>query len=173
VVYDATLDALFGADPVNTILVSSRTKAGITRERLVPQYWTTLEHLLGLQSSTFRSFEKENRAPAAIPNFKPKRVDVELVDDSVRENVAALPLVGDTTEYMSGATRYWRKFSQRFPKVLGVATFTRIGYSEDGTQALVLIDFSCGAMCGEGNIVMLRKADSVWRVVLKRRTWES
>jgi hypothetical protein len=53
----------------------------------------------------------------------------------------------------------------------GVLTFSRVGYSGDGSRAAVHAFFLCGARCGGGTVVVLeRLGGRTWIALAKRQT---
>ena len=67
----------------------------------------------------------------------------------------------------------WRIIFERYPNSLGLITISAVGFNHDLTQALVHVGISCGGLCGEGNLFLLRKENGVWQVQKKIMTWVS
>lgn len=57
---------------------------------------------------------------------------------------------------------WWEEFYRRYPETRGFATFSRVGFNDDKTQALVYQAHSCGGLCGGGAYVLLVKINGVW-----------
>ena len=57
---------------------------------------------------------------------------------------------------------WWEEFYRRYPESRGFATFSRVGFNADKTQALVYQAHSCGGLCGGGGYVLLVKVNGVW-----------
>ena len=57
---------------------------------------------------------------------------------------------------------WWEEFYRRYPESRGFATFSRVGFNDDKTQALVYQAYSCGGLCGGGGYVLLVKVNGVW-----------
>jgi hypothetical protein len=56
----------------------------------------------------------------------------------------------------------WEEFYRRYPETRGFVTFSRVGFNNDKTQALVYQAHSCGGLCGGGGYVLLVKINGVW-----------
>ena len=57
---------------------------------------------------------------------------------------------------------WWEEFYRKYPKSTGIATFSRVGFNADRTQALVYQGHSCGGLCGGGSYLLLVKSNGVW-----------
>jgi hypothetical protein len=95
--------------------------------------------------------------------------------------VAVVPELGDSTlSWVS--KKEWRslfdgedggsEFFSRHPDSGGVTLLSRVGYSRDGTQALVYVVRAC-PLCGEGEYVLLVRANGQWRVWARANDWNS
>jgi len=51
--------------------------------------------------------------------------------------------------------------------------FSRVGFSKDGKQALVLFSDVCNALCGKGAYYLLTNRDGVWKIEKESETWRS
>ncbi len=49
--------------------------------------------------------------------------------------------------------------------------FSRVGFSEDGKQALVLFSDACSPLCGKGAYYLLANRDGVWKIEKEEETW--
>jgi hypothetical protein len=67
----------------------------------------------------------------------------------------------------------WAAFRDRFGGAWGLIRLSRVGFSLDGTQALMSMSGSCGPLCGSGDYVLLRKIDGRWRVAARVMAWIS
>lgn len=172
-VYTAVLDATFAGHNAERLIVASTTRKGINRTDLVPGYWSSLSKVEGVDSTTLRDFETVNLEAASVPALPAAKIPVVLVDDSVFANIQRLPLEGDTARLFGSADRYWHKFYRRFPGSPGSTRFSRIGYSADGTQALVQMDHGCGSLCGAGEFILVAKQDGVWQIANRVLLWVS
>ena len=54
-----------------------------------------------------------------------------------------------------------------------VATFSRVGFSDDGRLALVYMGLRCGGLCGAGDLILLRRAPDGWTQVHAVSLWLS
>jgi len=56
-----------------------------------------------------------------------------------------------------------RGFPEPLPAA-GRVRFSRVGFSPDGRQAVLYVDFLCGGLCGSGQLMFLEKTDDRWQV---------
>jgi hypothetical protein len=47
----------------------------------------------------------------------------------------------------------WAKFYKRFPKAKRLISFSRVGFNQNKSQALVSVSISCGVVCGKGSFM--------------------
>jgi hypothetical protein len=69
--------------------------------------------------------------------------------------------------------RDWAGFYKKYPKSGGIYTFSRVGFSPDGKQAVVSVGFGCGLRCGKGKFYLLQKEEGEWRITKEQVTWVS
>ena len=67
----------------------------------------------------------------------------------------------------------WKKFYELHPNSGGILTLSAVGFSNDGTQALVYFARTCGSLCGEGSLYILNKVNGVWMIQRKQNAWVS
>ncbi len=67
----------------------------------------------------------------------------------------------------------WNRFYAKYPDAAGVISFSRIGFNQEFTEALVLVGRGCGRGCGEGAFLFLTKVDGIWKVKDSYGGWMS
>jgi hypothetical protein len=67
----------------------------------------------------------------------------------------------------------WPEFESRYPEAEGIINFSRVGFSEEGDLALVLMGFRCWDLCGAGGLYLLAKEDGSWVVEKATMVWMS
>ena len=66
----------------------------------------------------------------------------------------------------------WHEFYSKFPNTAGYIYVGKVVLSPDKETALTYVAYGCGAMCGEGILVLLKRTDvSTWVIVKQVRTW--
>lgn len=75
-----------------------------------------------------------------------------------------------TTEDVRRFTTF--DFEKRFPNSYGYITLSKVGFSRDGRQALFYTEHSCG-LCGNGEYVLMIKANGHWTIQKESYTWIS
>jgi hypothetical protein len=64
-----------------------------------------------------------------------------------------------------GLIENWKRFYKRHPRSSGFLRFSRIGFNQDRTQAVVSVVFSCDWLCALDTDYMLQKSRSGWHVL--------
>lgn len=105
--------------------------------------------LPGLDPSTVRSFQERNRVSEALPALGGSGVE------TVAEE-----------EWQAHADSDEPRWNR------GVMILSRIGYSREGTQALVYVVKAC-PLCGGAEYVLLARSGDRWAVVAKAGDWYS
>jgi hypothetical protein len=67
----------------------------------------------------------------------------------------------------------WAMFYKKFPKAKRIISFSRVGFNQERTQALVSISMGCGWLCGEGSFMLLQKENEKWVVQQNIGLWVS
>jgi hypothetical protein len=103
-----------------------------------------------LQRTTIDSFRELNKQQAPVRRSFHLVFDYELVNSAQLDSIFKH---GD-----------WPAYYQRFPGSPGILTFSRVGFSRDGTQALFYLNGRCGGLCGTGMYVVMEKRNGRWMV---------
>lgn len=116
----------------------------------------------GVPTPVARDFHRRNQSPAPLRADRfAARLPVRLVSRTSLDSIFRAK--GDG----------WRRFYTRFPGSSGTISLSRVGFSADGTVAVLTVDHVCGFLCGEGHVVRLERRDGRWRVVDSQTTWVS
>lgn len=67
----------------------------------------------------------------------------------------------------------WARFQERYPEASGIVFFSRVGFGASEDDALVLMGYRCGDLCGSGGLYRLAKEDGSWKVQGALMIWES
>jgi hypothetical protein len=118
----------------------------------------------GIDSAAISDYQARNQQPHSLKLLTGAglRVPVVLVTS---ESLRVLP--GDDPE------KYWDRFYRRFPHSDGSISLSAIGYNAKGDAALLMVSHGCGALCGSGSIVVVRRDDGRWHVVSNTNLWMS
>lgn len=112
-----------------------------------------------LKRTTIGAFRELNRQHTSFRRSFHPDFDYELVDET---QLASIFKAGD-----------WPAFYKRFPGAAGIMAFSRVGFSEDGTQALFYISDTCGGLCGTGMYVVMEKHNDRWVIEKEIEMWTS
>jgi len=72
-----------------------------------------------------------------------------------------------------GKGSVWARFQERYPEASGVVIFSRVGFGANENEALVLMGYRCGDLCGAGGLYLLVKEDGNWKVQEELMAWQS
>lgn len=114
-----------------------------------------------LQQTTIDGFRKVNTTQAFLRRSFQFPIVYELVDSN--------QLVAIFKNNGAG----WQDYYKRFPGSQGIATFSRVGFSRDGTQALFYFSNICGGLCGGGEYVVMEKSNGRWMIAREIEMWIS
>jgi hypothetical protein len=68
---------------------------------------------------------------------------------------------------------FWPAYYKQFPGSQGILTFSRVGFSADGTQALFYLSNRCGDLCGTGMYVLMENRNGRWTIEKEIEMWIS
>lgn len=144
---------------------SDRNDNKIENDNGKPLSWTEISAYLRkemptLQRASLNSFRDVNAHPASFQRSFHLPVAYELVDKT--EIDAVLKQDG-----------WWKDFYKKYPNSQGILSFSRVGFSPDGKQAIFYASNGCGGKCGTGTYVIMEKVDSGWKVAKEILFWIS
>jgi hypothetical protein len=114
-----------------------------------------------LKRTTIDAFREVNRQQASLRRSLHPAIDYELVDSAQLDS------------FFKRGGGDWAAFYKRFPGSSGIMTFSRVGFSEDGTQALFYVSNQCGGLCGAGMYVVMEKRNGSWSIEKEIEMWIS
>jgi hypothetical protein len=165
-VYRAVLDSLFvprNSNRVTQLVIVDNTSTyrldgfGVEQVR-------ALYRIPGIDSAAIRDYETRNLQPHSLkylPTLGLRLPVVLATSDSLR----VVP--GE------GAEKYWSRFYQRYPHSSGSITLSAIGYNIKGDAAILMVEHSCGGLCGSGSTVVVRRDDGRWHLIAIQNLWIS
>lgn len=80
---------------------------------------------------------------------------------------------GRVRDDVSSLDEAWESFLRGPPACEGLLKLSRPCFSDDGTQALMIIDEGAGSLDAHGGIYLLERTDGGWRVVTPMVIWVS
>ncbi len=113
-----------------------------------------------LKPETIEDFKSKNKESSRLEKKFPTKNNYVLISDEELKKFFDKRL-------------NWEGFYKKYPKSGGFSTISRVGFSNDGRQALVFVAHSCGGLCGEGNYYFLKNNNGEWKVIKKQMTWIS
>ena len=106
-------------------------------------------------------FLRQNDSPARLEGPFDSALNVNLLSNQ------------DYDRFFGTGGTSWERFYSVYPKATGVIECSRIGFSVDGTQALVYIGRVSHLLAGKGHVVLLERSSGNWRVRRVEGTWMS
>jgi hypothetical protein len=151
-VYSTILNERFAKNPDKSVVVADRTfgAPGLAME-LDREYLKA--RLSPLSQATIESYKGRNKEPLHLKGFANAKVKYSLMTEGEWEELFE-------KDILSG----WKSFRQRYADAAGVVRLSRVGFNPEGTQALVLLLYGCGEVCGEGTFILLTKEEGGWRI---------
>jgi hypothetical protein len=125
------------------------------------------------------SMTAEYLAGPMLDEFVPRKFREELVlanHDRQPLDLSGLPDLipvhpADVEKVLAG--NGWDAFYEIWPDTAGLVRMSRAVLSTDRQQALIFVEFRCASMCGHGDIYLLSRTDTGWRIVGRRNAWMS
>jgi hypothetical protein len=65
----------------------------------------------------------------------------------------------------------WSDFFSKYPESTGILSFSRVGFNEQKTHAILYIEKICGHICGTGSYLFYYKTSGTWKVGSIFRVW--
>jgi hypothetical protein len=90
-----------------------------------------------------------------------------LVAPRVLDSLRALSRAEGANGAVAGGARadgFWQRWTRAYPRSSGYVVLSPASVSRDGMEAIIHVRISCGAMCGESEVRLLKRdVDGVWR----------
>lgn len=102
-----------------------------------------------------------NRQVAKLEQKFELKMRYELLDEVLRARIF------DDEDPVAG----WERFAKRFPQSPGWLRVSRVALDEAHLNALVYVEFACGAECGTGRLIRLTKTNGLWVVLSGELMW--
>ncbi len=174
--FTLALALLISAPPL-LLAQAGSPEQGVYQAVLTPLIHAETQRLVLGDSTLARSISVDE---AAWLRRQSPAVSPELLDDFRRQNARSVSLPGPLAlpvpvvrvtetelralEPRSNPNQWWEAFYRRFPGSPGSIRLSRVGFSPDGSHALVYMHHGCGGRGGSGAFVILRKQDGEWRI---------
>jgi hypothetical protein len=165
-VYTAAAKAVLYAKRDSLIVMSVATKPSlgsfmVSSRDIVPAS--------EVDSSTAIDFRRANAMRRPVPPLEIEGVTILSVPDSVIQVLGQESR--DAVAPRITPVDYWQDFHRRFIGAIGLLSVSGIGYRHDGREAVVVVGFGCGGLCGQGKVLVLHKQDGVWVVTKQLGGW--
>jgi hypothetical protein len=152
------------AFPVSQIIIVDRTDYDPSEIEEDMSWKETLKFLRkqvpSLRVATTDNFREANLSQAALQQRFGLPLPYQLVARSTLGSI-----IHDIAD--------WPLYYKHYPGAQGFLTFSRVGFSPDGKQAMFYVTNNCGGKCATGSFVVARKLDTKWAVVKEAIFWVS
>ena len=116
-------------------------------------YRGALQELGALAAGLREDFDRKRAETVPVRQLS-ARIPVTLVSRPALDSIGG-----------ANPREYWDAFRSRFPGAFGLIALSRVGFSSDGSHAMVLADYGCGGRCGGTRYYLLERAAGSWRIV--------
>ena len=103
----------------------------------------------------FEDYSKRNRSNRWLERRLDLKTEYVIVDFREIEKIFSL----------SDPNYPPKTFSEKYPGAGGFIRLSRVGFNNHLDEALVLATWSCGVLCGQGELLFFSKKNGVWIVV--------
>jgi hypothetical protein len=167
-VYDAVLGSSFARkmvtfdapDEIKMFAITNRTSSDRSLWRLDGLTWQGAKpEEVEISSDTLEDYEAKNATVYQLERSFDLGISYSLVRAEWARRVG------------SGTREDRQAFYRAYPDSGGVVTLSRVGFDPTRRQALVLVQHTCGDVCGTGHYVVLVNKDGRWQVYAIGRAW--
>lgn len=117
-----------------------------------------------INSETIKDFLNKNNKSVSLERKFSLDLDYQFITNEELKK---------TFDYKIDGEMNWTFFREKYPKAGNIYTLSRVGFSQDGSQALVFVTDWCRSLCGEGNYYILKKENYEWKIVEQMMSWIS
>lgn len=131
-------------------------------------------------SDTYVNFLKSEISDldvSVFSDFRTKNATTVNFDNKFMVNSKTVKLIGEeelksifSAQDVNGG---WKNFYTKYPDSHGHISFSRIGYNTTQTEAVLEIGNFYASLGAEGAIVILKKENSIWKIIKIQATWVS
>ena len=144
-----------------TIVIAAHTSKETTT--VVP-FGSNIEDLakrLETTPSLLNRWLAMNEAASGLERHFELSMNYELLGETERTTLFADP---------DPATN-WRQFKNRFPDAPGLLRLSRVAFDATAQNALVYVEFNCGATCGSGRLIRAHRVGKTWSLQSGELIW--
>lgn len=167
-VYNAVISEMFAGDKVS-FDTEAAVKILLINESLTQNFdagsenWDEVKHRLpNLSDETVNDYKSKLKSRHKLKSSFEAKLKYQMLSDK------------EILGFFDGELgEGWRKFYKAYPDSGGYISFSRVGFNDANTQALVYFQHSCGSLCATGFYILLDKPDKKWEVRSKGMMWIS
>jgi hypothetical protein len=116
----------------------------------------------------------EGLSDETLDDFAVKSKEVNNLQNSFSADLnVRLMSTFELDSLLGGRDGYWENFSKQMDPNHGLTTFSRIGYNNNQTQALLYYENTSGPLAGAGYFVIFEKKSGKWTEVARMMAWVS
>ncbi|MBN3039900.1 MAG: hypothetical protein JW867_02110 [Candidatus Omnitrophica bacterium] len=160
-IYSTVLDQWYGNDPDKMISIRGQTALGLGLDSLKEEMDHVKSSTLGLRPSVINDFVAKNIHSYPLEGYITQRAWYRIITPQEINYIFS---------YKDG----WDRYYEKYPGSRGILTFSRVGYSLRGAQALVYAGTQWDDFSGAGVYVLLNKDPlGVWKMQETVKSWHS
>jgi len=99
-----------------------------------------------------------------------QKTPLKIINQSEKELVL---LTDSALNSAFGSSGDWYKYYKTFPKSKGLVRISNLGFSKDGTQAVMFYSYSQATLTGAGYMAIYTKKDNRWNFEDRVEVWIS
>lgn len=168
-VYDAVVQHMF-RDGITRFDMNAKIEMIVIREQTVSgkDNWEQLKNRIpALTDETIAGYETARKSEQKLQ----AKLDIPFKYQLITE--AQLDEIFPKKKEYDRLGEYWNNFRRLYPNSAGYNSFSRVGYSKSGREALVYFVNWCGELCGTGTYLLVVKGDKGWKVKGGGQMWIS
>lgn len=120
------------------------------------------ESISNVELITLENYYAQNKQQEKMPNFSCPPFKCAFISDKEQSDL-----------FKDNLYDGLRKFGEKYPGSSGILAFSKVGFNNTHTQALVYASRWCGTRCGEGQYYLMRKQNDVWVIEDQMELWVS
>jgi hypothetical protein len=91
----------------------------------------------------------------------------------IRGDGVALRVLGHRVRHHLPKGSFWTRFRRENGEDADFYTVSRVGFSDDRSQAMLAVGRHCGTLCGHGDLVFAKWNGTRWTIERRRQIWIS
>jgi len=173
-VYDAVVREMF-RDGITRFDMNAKVTKIVIRDHTFSEYARSLERedwdhvkngIRELTGETIAGYEAARKGESELKAKLDIPFEYVLINDNELRKIFPTGQPGSTLDQ-------WNAFYESYPGSAGYNSFSKVGFDNSKTTALVYFVNWCGPLCGTGTYVLVEKGENGWAVTEAAMMWIS